>query len=124
MADADFGQNFLNIAAGWLDMTFHNSDSKEKSAETHKAANAVGEGSSFTETAEAMIRGYPGLKAKTCVTFAGVGAGSGKWYCKKVEQSWSIQEGYVTKLYMTKGKGGGKGDGDGGGETPPSPRQK
>jgi phage protein D len=118
MADYDFGANFINISAGWFDQTFHNSDSKEKGAEAHKAANAVGEGSQYTETAEAMIRGYPGLKAKTCVTFSGVGAGSGKWYCKKVEQSWSIQEGYVTKLYMTKGKGGG-----GGGESPPTPRQ-
>lgn len=119
MADYDFGENFINISSSWFDKTFHNDDKKEKSAESHQAANATGEGGSYQEQAEAIIRGYPGLKAKTCVKFAGVGAGSGKWYCKVVEQGWSKEDGYVTKMSLLRGKGGG---GDSGNNQEPDSR--
>jgi phage protein D len=107
---------------GNADATFHNDDNK-KSADGNACDNCQRESSSYKETAQMTLRGYPLLKAKGCVTVSGVGKGSGKWYCHTVDHGWTVQDGYVTRVYMTKGKeegGGGGGNNQEPDSTPPS----
>jgi hypothetical protein len=64
------------------------------------------------------LRGYPRLKAKATVEVTGVGAGSGKWYCKTVVQEWSVEHGYISNAQLLRGGEGGGGSGTPGGDTP------
>jgi phage protein D len=95
-------------------------DDKSNSAKANKAANALKAAAAGKETATMTLRGYPRLKAKATVEVTGVGAGSGKWYCKTVVQEWSVERGYISNAQMLRGGGGGGGSGGGqpGGNTP------
>jgi hypothetical protein len=84
-------------------------DDKPNSAKANKAANALKSAAAGKETATMTLRGYPRLKAKATVEVTGVGAGSGKWYCKTVVQQWTVEHGYVSNAQLTRG-----GEGEGG----------
>lgn len=95
---------------------------KPDSAKANKVANALKAAAAGKETATMTLRGYPRLKAKTTVEVTGVGAGSGKWYCKTVVQEWSVTHGYISSAQLIRGGGGGsRGSSAPGGDTPIKP---
>lgn len=98
-------QNALMNSRGLANATY-NRDHKPNSADANRNANAQADAKSKEETAVIVLRGYPLLKGKSCIEVTGVGKGSGKWYCKTVIQTWSVDNGYYTKAQLTKGKGG------------------
>jgi hypothetical protein len=114
-------EDSLKVTVGQNNKTFNN-DGTPASADANRNANAQADAKSKEETASITLRGYPLLKGKSCIEVTGVGKGSGKWYCKTVIQTWSVEHGYYTKAQLTKGKGG---TGGGAGENPvpqPPPR--
>jgi phage protein D len=96
----------LGYATPWglAEVTHRNEDDPKKSANQHQANNACAEAGSGKEQAQILLKGVPILKAKACIEVTGVGRGSGKWYCKKVIQEWSIEKGYLTQALLTRGK--------------------
>lgn len=109
--EASFEDRFMNTN-GLVNATF-NADHKPNSADANRNANAQADAKSKEETATIVLRGYPLLKGKSCIEVTGVGKGSGKWYCKTVVQTWSVDHGYYTQAQLTKGKGGSSGGSEG-----------
>lgn len=58
------------------------------------------------------------LKAKTTLEITGVGKGSGVWYCKRVVQTWTVEHGYITQAFLTRGEGKGEDKNQSGATTP------
>ena len=108
----------FSTSSGVKDQTHHN-DGTKKAADAAALKNAAAAAGGSKEKATLVLRGYPGLKAKTTLEITGVGAGSGVWYCKRVVQHWHVNHGYITNVAMTRGGGGssGKGGSNPSGET-------
>lgn len=104
---------------GLAEATHRNEDDPKKSATQHHMNNACAETGSTKEQAKILLIGVPLLKAKTCIEVTGVGKGSGKWYCKKVIQEWSMEQGYHTQALLTRGEGGDSIPGQGDSVNPP-----
>lgn len=108
---AELEDRFMN-KQGLANSTFNN-DGGPKSADSNRIKNGQADEASKEETATLLLRGYPSLKGKTCIEITGVGKGSGKWYCKTVIHTWSVDNGYITQASLIRGKKGGGGTGGG-----------
>jgi phage protein D len=108
-------EDTFGCSTGLAEQTRHQ-DGTKKSADAAALKNALAAAAAGEEQASIILRGYPMLKAKTTLEITGVGKGSGIWYCKRVVQHWTVDNGYVTQAALTRGKGGG--GNSSGGQTP------
>ena len=110
-------EDTIGRSTGLAEQTRHQ-DGTKKSADAAAIKNALAAAGPGKEQASLILRGYPMLKAKTTLEITGVGKGSGIWYCKRVVQHWTVENGYVTQAVLTKGEGGGGGNNTPEGQTP------
>lgn len=100
---AELEDRFMN-KQGLANATYNN-DGGPESADSNRIKNGQADEASKEETATILLRGYPSLRGKTCIEIVGVGKGSGKWYCKTVIHTWSVENGYITQASLIRGKG-------------------